>query len=131
MNELNYHHLLYFWTVVREGSVTAACKRLHLAQPTVSAQIKSLERAMGQPLFARSGRRLVLTDFGRMVHGYAERIFAGDLEVDPSRKAVKLGDRPVRLTPKQFALLERAAERQHGGRTSSVSASVPVGRLSP
>ena len=59
MEWLNYHHLLYFWTVGREGSVSAAARKLHLAQPTVSAQIKSLEETLGDQLFVRQGRRLV------------------------------------------------------------------------
>ena len=42
---LNYHHLYYFWTVVREGGVTKAAARLRLAQPTVSAQLRLLEQA--------------------------------------------------------------------------------------
>jgi LysR family transcriptional activator of nhaA len=73
---LNYQHLLYFWTVAREGSIARACERLHLAQPTVSAQLRLLEDSLGQPLFTKVGRRLVLTDTGRMVFRYAEQIFS-------------------------------------------------------
>src|SRR3954464_657371 len=62
MEWLNYHHLLYFWTVVREGGVSRAAEKLRLAQPTVSAQVKVLEDTLGQPLFDRQGRRLILTD---------------------------------------------------------------------
>jgi LysR family transcriptional activator of nhaA len=76
MNWLNYHHLLYFHTVAREGSVVRAAERLHLTQPTVSGQIKMLEDALGERLFDRVGRRLVLTDIGRLVYGYADEIFA-------------------------------------------------------
>lgn len=75
MEWLNYHHLLYFWTVARLGSVTAACAELHLAQPTVSAQIRALADSLGGRLFTRSGRNLVLTDLGRMVYRYADEIF--------------------------------------------------------
>ncbi|MFO0637444.1 MAG: transcriptional activator NhaR [Nannocystaceae bacterium] len=75
MEWLNYHHLLYFWTVAREGTVSAAAKRLRLAQPTVSAQVRALEHQLGAELFDRSRRRLVLTDTGRMVLRYAEEIF--------------------------------------------------------
>ena len=75
MEWLNYHHLLYFWTVARLGSVTAACAELHLAQPTVSAQIHALEESLGGRLFSRSGRNLVLTDLGRTVYRYADEIF--------------------------------------------------------
>lgn len=75
MEWLNYHHLMYFWTVAREGSVSAACRRLHLSQPTISAQIRSLERSLGHSLFERSGRSLVLTEMGRRVFSYADEIF--------------------------------------------------------
>lgn len=72
---LNYHHLLYFWTVAREGGITRAGAQLHLAPPTISAQITALERAFGEKLFTRAGRGLVLTDTGRVVLGYADQIF--------------------------------------------------------
>jgi LysR family transcriptional regulator, transcriptional activator of nhaA len=75
MEWLNYHHLLYFWMVAREGSVSAASRRLRLAQPTVSAQVKQLEQAFGQPLLQKAGRGLTLTEAGRVVYGYADRIF--------------------------------------------------------
>jgi LysR family transcriptional activator of nhaA len=76
MEWLNYHHLLYFWTVAKEGTIAAACKKLHLAQPTISAQIRALERALGEKLFRRVGRRLTLTDTGRLVYRYADEIFS-------------------------------------------------------
>ena len=72
---LNYHHLLYFWMVAREGSMAAAGERLHLAQPTLSTQIKQLERSLGVQLFEKRGRQLVLTDAGRTVYRYADEIF--------------------------------------------------------
>ena len=62
---LNYHHLLYFWTVARAGTISAASKELHLSQPTISTQLKTLEESLGQKLFARQGRKLVLTDVGQ------------------------------------------------------------------
>lgn len=73
---LNYHHLLYFWTVAREGSITAACRRLDLSQPTVSVQIRALERALKAKLFVRSGRSIALTETGRIVFRYADEIFS-------------------------------------------------------
>ena len=76
MEWLNYHHLLYFWTVAKEGSVTAAAKTLRLSQPTVSAQVKQLEAALGEQLFTRVGRRLELTEMGRVAYRYANDIFA-------------------------------------------------------
>jgi LysR family transcriptional activator of nhaA len=72
---LNYHHLLYFWTVARAGTIAKAGEELHLAQPTISSQIKLLEEALGHKLFERQGRKLVLTDVGRTVMRYADEIF--------------------------------------------------------
>ena len=76
MNWLNYHHLQYFWTVVREGGVTNACKVLNLTQPTISKQIKQLEEQIGEPLFKRISKRLELTEAGQMAYNYAEEIFS-------------------------------------------------------
>ncbi len=72
---LNYHHLLYFWTVGRSGTIAAASKELHLSQPTISTQLKSLEESLGIKLFARQGRRLVLTEMGQTAFRYADDIF--------------------------------------------------------
>jgi LysR family transcriptional regulator, transcriptional activator of nhaA len=93
---LNYHHLLYFWTVVREGGVSRASRSLGLAQPTVSGQLKALEEALGEPLFARKGRGRELTEVGQVVFRYADEIFAlgrGLLETLEGRPA----SRPRRL----------------------------------
>ena len=73
---LNYHHLLYFWTVAKEGTITAACEKLRLAQPTVSKQLRTLEETLGHKLFRRVGRNLVLTETGRVVYRYANEIFS-------------------------------------------------------
>lgn len=75
MDWLNYHHLLYFWTVVREGGVSRAAEKLRLSQPTVSAQVRLLEEALGERLLQRQGRRLVTTEVGRIVYAYADEIF--------------------------------------------------------
>lgn len=75
MRDLNYRHLYYFWTVAREGTVRAASELLHLAQPTLSSQIHTLERSLGSKLFRRSGRNLVLTEKGHTVYRYAQEIF--------------------------------------------------------
>lgn len=75
MDWLNYHHLLYFWTVAREGGLAPASKVLHLAKPTLSAQIRMLEDRLGEPLFLRTGRRLELSETGQVVYKYAEEIF--------------------------------------------------------
>lgn len=75
MEWLNYHHLLYFWAVAKEGGLAPAGKLLHLSHPTLSAQIRSLEHRLGEKLFQKQGRKLVLTDMGRLVFRYAEEIF--------------------------------------------------------
>jgi LysR family transcriptional activator of nhaA len=76
MEWLNYHHLLYFWTVARTGSVTAAAGELRLAQPTISGLLRALEDSLGEKLFVRVGRNLALTEFGQTVYRYADEIFA-------------------------------------------------------
>jgi LysR family transcriptional activator of nhaA len=73
---LNYHHLLYFWMVAKEGGITAAAEILHLSQPTVSTQIQKLEKSLGVKLFERKGRSLLLTDTGQTVFRYADEIFS-------------------------------------------------------
>lgn len=75
MDWLNYHHLYYFWTVAKEGSVTAAAKRLKLSQSTVSGQLKLLEVSLGEKLFRRVGRNLELTEMGKVTLRYADEIF--------------------------------------------------------
>jgi len=116
MEWLNYHHLLYFWLAVREGGVNRAAARLRRAHPTVSGQIRALEGALGEKLFARQGRRIVLTEMGRIVYGYAEEIFSlgGEL-IDtvqgrptgrPSRLIVGVADVMPKLVAKR--LLEPA-----------------------
>jgi LysR family transcriptional activator of nhaA len=76
MRHLNYSHLHYFWAVAREGSIVRASKSLHLTPQTISGQLKLLDEAVGQPLFNRVGRRLVLSDMGRLVFEYADEIFS-------------------------------------------------------
>lgn len=71
MEWLNYHHLFYFWVVAREGGVTRASEQLYLSQPTISAQIRALERSLGEKLFVKSGRNLILTEIGRVAFRYA------------------------------------------------------------
>lgn len=76
MEWLNYHHLLYFYFVAREGSVARASQALRLAQPTLSSQIRKLEESLDEKLFEKRGRGLVLTEMGRVAFRYAEEIFA-------------------------------------------------------
>lgn len=76
MRWLNYQHLFYFWQVARTGSFTDASNRLRLAQPTLSAQIKTLEAVLGEQLFIRAGRGLQLTATGQVAFRYADQIFS-------------------------------------------------------
>ncbi len=94
MEWLNYHHLLYFYTVVREGGVGQAAKRLSLTQPTLSSQIKSLEGALGEKLFQKAGRLLEPTEAGRVVYRYAEEIFGLGQELRDTLKGRPTGKRP-------------------------------------
>lgn len=75
MEWLNYHHLLYFWVVAREGGLVPAGKVLRLTHPTLSAQIHALEDRLGDKLFTKVGRKLALTETGRVVFRYADEIF--------------------------------------------------------
>ena len=96
MEWLNYHHLYYFWIVAKEGTIARACEKLRLAQPTISGQLKQLEDGLGEKLFARSGRRLVLTETGHVVYRYAEEIFIVGQELMDVLRGRPRG-RPARL----------------------------------
>lgn len=74
--QLNYHHLRLFWEVSRMGSLRAAATRLHLSEPTISAQIKMLEKTLGKRLFDRTSRGLTPTKSGRLMADYAAEIFS-------------------------------------------------------
>lgn len=93
---INYHHLLYFWTVAKQGSIAAACEKLRLAQPTISGQLKKLERQIGGKLYERVGRNLVLTELGQVVFKYADEMFAIGNELSEVLKGRPSG-RPVNL----------------------------------
>jgi len=93
---LNYHHLHYFWLVVREGGVVPAARKLRISHPTVSTQIRKLEEALGETLFDRSRRKLELTDIGHTVYEYATDIFSLGKEMQEVLHG-KTSDRPIRL----------------------------------
>jgi LysR family transcriptional activator of nhaA len=97
MEWLNYHHLLYFWTVARLGSVSHAAEELHLTQATVSAQLKSLEASLGEKLFRKAGRHLTPTETGKVVFRYADEIFSLGREMMGTLKGRPQG-RLARLT---------------------------------
>src|SRR5512146_3490057 len=96
MEWLNYHHLFYFWTVVRAGSIHKASEELRVSPPAISAQLKLLEGQLGEKLLTRSGRRLVLTETGRTVFSYADDIFTLGRELMDVVKNRPVG-RPLRL----------------------------------
>jgi LysR family transcriptional activator of nhaA len=79
MPSLNYHHLRYFWMIAHEGTLTRAARRLNLSQSALSIQLQKLEQQVGHPLFERVGKRLILTEAGRIALDYADTVFqAGD-----------------------------------------------------
>ena len=97
MEWLNYHHLYYFCAVVRAGSISKASRELRVSSPAISMQLRSLEDSLGEKLLVRSGRKLVLTDMGRVVSGYGDDIFALGRELVNTVKDRPTG-RPLRLT---------------------------------
>jgi LysR family transcriptional activator of nhaA len=94
---LNYHHLLYFWKTAKSGSFAAAARDLQLSPSALSTQVKELERAIGQRLFVRSGRRLALTEAGEVACRFADDIFRLGEEMQvvlrdaPRGRKMKLG----------------------------------------
>ena len=116
MEWLNYHHLLYFWVTAREGSIARASTVLNLTPPTISGQISALEESLGEALFEKSGRGLVLTEVGRIAYRYADDIFSLGRELRdtirgrPSAKPARLVVGIANVVPKQiaFRLIEPA-----------------------
>jgi len=109
MRHLNYSHLQYFWAVAHEGSVVKAAELLHITPQTISGQIRLLEEAIGQPLFNRVGRRLVLSEMGHVVLEYADEIFSIGAELSQvvreqtSASPSRLGVGIVNSIPKLIA----------------------------
>ncbi len=108
MEFLNYHHLRYFWAVAKEGGLTKAAVKLHVSQPTISAQIQALEGALGEKLLRRAGRNLVLTEAGHQVLSYAEEIFSlGEdlmnlVKQQPTARPLRLNIGVADALPKQI-----------------------------
>jgi LysR family transcriptional regulator, transcriptional activator of nhaA len=96
MEWLNYHHLLYFWTVVRAGGVAKAARELRVSQPTISTQLRLLEGAMGDRLLERTPTRMVPTELGKTVFQYADEIFATGRALQDAVRGRPTG-RPMRL----------------------------------
>ena len=96
MEHLNYHHLRLFRAVAHEGNLTRASGKLYLTPQTVSTQIRDLEAAIGEKLFRRSGRGLLLTDAGHVALRYADEIFSVGQEFLETLRGQPSG-RPLRL----------------------------------
>jgi LysR family transcriptional activator of nhaA len=111
-NTLNYHHLLYFWAVAKEGSLRRASEVLHVSQPSISAQLKQLEESLEAPLFTRTTRSLVLTDIGQTVLEYAEEIFSLGRELLTAVRQ-EPGQRPIRLHVGVADSVPKTIVRQH------------------
>jgi len=119
MEWLNYHHLLYFWATAKEGGVGPAAERLRLTPQTISGQVRALEDALGEKLFARRGRRLALTEMGRIAYDYADEIFGLGRELLTAVRGRSTGRTPrlvvgvAQVVPKLIAkrLLDPALAR--------------------
>ena len=107
MEWLNFHHLRYFWMVARKGGVRKAAEELHVSQPSISAQLRLLEESLGEKLFKRTGRRLVLSEMGELVLTYADEIFAAGRELMNAVKQRPSGRR-LRLNDAEAADIELA-----------------------
>jgi LysR family transcriptional activator of nhaA len=113
----NFRHLYYFWVVAKEGSITRAAERLGLAVQTVSTQLSLLEQSVGKALFAQQGRRLALTEAGRLALNYADQIFLlgeqmqealDEADTARTRLTVGISDSLPKLTA--YRLLEAATQ---------------------
>jgi LysR family transcriptional activator of nhaA len=124
LRRFNYQHLLYFWAVVRTGSLRRACEELSLSAPTISAQLRTLEHRLGEKLLEKAGRTLVPTEIGKLVFGYADEIFGlgrellDALENRPSRRPLRLVVGIDDVVPKETAhrLIEPALRMEHAVR---------------
>jgi LysR family transcriptional activator of nhaA len=117
---MNFRHLYYFWVVAKEGGITNAAARLGLAIQTISTQLSQLEQSIGKSLFMQQGRKLVLTEAGRLALGYADRIFLlgeqmqealGEADSARTRLTVGISDSLPKLTA--FRLLEATMHLPH------------------
>src|SRR5215210_4018571 len=86
---MTLQQLRYFLAAADRGSFSAAAEQLHMAQPSLSDQIRKLEAELGVALFARTGRRLALTEAGRMLRPHAERTLAAVEEASNSVREVR------------------------------------------
>src|SRR3954469_23009128 len=85
---MTLQQLQYFLAAVEHGSFSAAADELHLAQPSLSEQVRRLEAELGVSLFQRVGRGLAVTEAGRALRPHAERVLA---DLDDARGSVAEG----------------------------------------
>lgn len=97
LEQLNFRHLFYFWKVAETGHLTRAAEELHVSQSALSAQIRLLEDRLGETLFRREARRLVLTDSGRLVLAYAQDIFGIGREMLGRLSGTRAGSTRLRI----------------------------------
>ncbi len=97
MRGSSYNHLYYFWMVAREGGVARAAEALHLTPQTISSQLRVLEDSLGATLFRRSGRKLALTDTGRLALSFADEIFRLGAEMTEALQGRSSG-RPLQFS---------------------------------
>jgi LysR family transcriptional activator of nhaA len=119
MPALNYHHLRYFWAIAHQRNLTRAAQRLHVSQSALSIQLRQLGERLGQRLFERSGKRLLLTEAGRIALDYADTIFRTGEELvgllqghaEPARRPLRIGAVATLSRNFQLALLRPLLER--------------------
>jgi LysR family transcriptional activator of nhaA len=97
MPHLNYHHLRYFWMIASEGSMSRAARRLNVSPSALSVQLKSLEEQLGQSLFERKGKALILTDAGRIALDYANSVFQSGHELLETLTGLSSGRQVLRI----------------------------------
>jgi LysR family transcriptional activator of nhaA len=134
---MNFSHLRYFWAVAHEGNLTRAAESLHVSQSAVSVQIQKLEAALGQPLFERRGRQLVLSHAGRIALDHADAIFVlGDrltaaMRTDPEsvQQSLRIGALATLSRNFQLSFLAPVLGRDHIAITIRSGAFRPLLRM--
>lgn len=119
MPHLNYHHLRYFWVIANEGSMSRAARLLNVAPSSLSVQLKALEEQLGQELFERKGKSLLLTEAGRVALDYANTVFKSGHELmealtglSPGRQFLRIGAVATLSRNFQIGLLRPMIGRQ-------------------
>lgn len=120
MAQLNYNHLRYFWVIAHEGGLARAAERLNVAPSALSVQLQKLEQQLGHPLFERAGKRLRLTESGRVALDYADTVFKTGEELldtlrgraDLDRKVLRVGAIPIMSRNFQLQFLQPLIGRE-------------------